>query len=176
MPQPITRPVLAAALLSLLAMAVSCVGAPLASTAASVPVTDAPQSDLPPVSTFSIVALDPATGDLGIAVTSKFLAVGSVVPFAEAGVGAVATQARANVTYGPEVLRLLRDGKTAAEPWLPSPQRMRGGRNGNSAWSMHAVAPQRSPGRAATTGQAVAPAPTARCRATSWWMKKQSTP
>ncbi|MGE0431836.1 MAG: DUF1028 domain-containing protein [Planctomycetota bacterium] len=71
--------------------------------------------ELPIVSTFSIVALDPATGDLGIAVTSKFLAVGSVVPYAEAGVGAVATQARANVTYGPAVLRLLRDGKTAAE-------------------------------------------------------------
>ena len=50
----------------------------------------------PRVSTFSIVARDGVTGDLGIAVESKFLAVGAVVPWARAGVGAVATQANAN--------------------------------------------------------------------------------
>ena len=49
--------------------------------------------------TFSIVARDQQTGDLGIAVASKFLAVGAVVPHARAGVGAVATQSAANVTY-----------------------------------------------------------------------------
>lgn len=84
-------------------------------TKASVSTPSADLPGVPDVATFSVVALDPATGDLGIAVTSKFLAVGSVVPFAEAGVGAVATQARANVTYGPRVLALLREGKTAHE-------------------------------------------------------------
>jgi Uncharacterized conserved protein len=63
-----------------------------------------------PVSTFSIVARDPATGDLGIAVASKFLAVGSVVPFAKAGVGAVATQSYANTTYGPRAMAILKAG------------------------------------------------------------------
>lgn len=71
--------------------------------------------DAPPVSTFSIVARDPATGDLGIAVASKFLAVGAVVPWARAGVGAVATQAHANVAYGPEGLRLLATGLAAPD-------------------------------------------------------------
>ena len=54
--------------------------------------------------TFSIVARDASTGDLGVAVASKFLAVGAVVPSARAGVGAVATQAAANVAYGPDGL------------------------------------------------------------------------
>jgi uncharacterized Ntn-hydrolase superfamily protein len=66
-------------------------------------------------STFSIVARDPANGDLGIAVQSKFLAVGSVVPWARAGVGAVATQSFANTVYGPEGLRLMAAGWTALE-------------------------------------------------------------
>jgi uncharacterized Ntn-hydrolase superfamily protein len=66
-------------------------------------------------STFSIVARDPANGDLGVAVQSKFLAVGSVVPWARAGAGAVATQSYANVTYGPEGLRLMAAGWTAQE-------------------------------------------------------------
>ncbi|HET9015299.1 MAG TPA: DUF1028 domain-containing protein [Thermomicrobiaceae bacterium] len=69
----------------------------------------------PLVSTFSIVAHDPATGDLGIAVQSKFLAVGAVVPWARAGIGAVATQAWANVTYGPRGLDLMAAGKSAEE-------------------------------------------------------------
>ena len=60
--------------------------------------------------TFSIVAFDPRTKDLGVAVESKFVAVGSVVPWAEAGVGAVATQSWANTTYGPKGLALLRKG------------------------------------------------------------------
>jgi uncharacterized Ntn-hydrolase superfamily protein len=63
--------------------------------------------------TFSIVALDPASGAIGVAVQSKFVAVGSVVPWAEAGVGAVATQSFANVRYGPDGLALLRGGQSA---------------------------------------------------------------
>ena len=58
--------------------------------------------------TFSIVAWDPKTGDLGVAVESKFPAVGSAVPFAVAGVGAVATQSFANTTYGPRGLAMLK--------------------------------------------------------------------
>ena len=64
--------------------------------------------------TFSIVARDPANGDLGVAVASKFLAVGSVVPWARAGVGAIATQALANVTYGPDGLAALEAGADGA--------------------------------------------------------------
>lgn len=65
--------------------------------------------------TYSIVARDPETGDLGVAVQSKFLAVGSVVPWARAGVGAVATQSFANAAYGPDGLALLAGGASAAE-------------------------------------------------------------
>ncbi|WP_448574544.1 DUF1028 domain-containing protein [Thermomicrobium sp.] len=65
--------------------------------------------------TFSIVALDPATGELGVAVASKFLAVGAVVPWARAGVGAVATQSYANVSYGPTGLELMAAGQSAGE-------------------------------------------------------------
>ncbi len=65
--------------------------------------------------TFSIVALDPATGDLGVAVQSKFLAVGAVVPWAKAGVGAVATQSFANVAYGPDGLDHLANGMSAGQ-------------------------------------------------------------
>ena len=63
--------------------------------------------------TFSIVALDPASGAIGVAVQSKFVAVGSVVPWAEAGVGAIATQSFANARYGPDGLALLRGGLAA---------------------------------------------------------------
>ena len=65
--------------------------------------------------TFSIVARDATTGDLGIAVASKFLAVGAVVSHARAGCGAVATQALANVRYGADGLALLEGGASAAE-------------------------------------------------------------
>jgi uncharacterized Ntn-hydrolase superfamily protein len=69
----------------------------------------------PIIATYSIAAFDPATGDLGVAVQSKFFSVGSVVPWAKAGVGAIATQASANITYGPEGLKLLEAGKTPQE-------------------------------------------------------------
>lgn len=67
------------------------------------------------VATFSIVGYDPATGDLGIAVESRFFAVGAVVPWAKAGVGAIATQSFANTTFGPKGLELLEQGKSAQE-------------------------------------------------------------
>jgi len=62
------------------------------------------------VSTFSIVARDPDTGDLGVATASKFLAVGSVVPYAVADVAAIATQSYANTTYGPRVVAAVQAG------------------------------------------------------------------
>jgi len=65
------------------------------------------------VSTFSIVGFDPATGDLGVAVASRFFGVGTVVPYAAAGVGAIATQSLANTSYGPRGLELLRAGNDA---------------------------------------------------------------
>lgn len=64
----------------------------------------------PSPSTFSIAAADPESGEVGVAVASRFFAVGSVVPFAKAGVGAVATQSFANTTYGPRGLELLERG------------------------------------------------------------------
>ena len=69
----------------------------------------------PRFGTFSIVAHDRASGAWGVAVQSKFIAVGSVVPFAAAGVGAVATQALANVAYGPDALARLQRGASAEE-------------------------------------------------------------
>src|SRR5579863_9894415 len=65
--------------------------------------------------TFSIVGRDSQTGELGIAVQSKFLAVGAVVPWAKAGVGAIATQSWANTSYGPYGLALLAEGLSASE-------------------------------------------------------------
>ncbi len=69
----------------------------------------------PVVATYSIAACDLEAGQWGVAVQSKFLAVGSVVPWAEPGVGAIATQAYANPRYGPDGLALLRDGVSASE-------------------------------------------------------------
>ena len=71
--------------------------------------------NLPLVATFSIIAFDPVTKETGIAVQSKFLGVGAVVPWAKAGVGAVATQSFANTRFGPEGLGLLESGKSPAE-------------------------------------------------------------
>jgi uncharacterized Ntn-hydrolase superfamily protein len=71
--------------------------------------------DRPLIATFSIVAYDPATGDLGVAVTSKFPAVGNGVPWAKAGVGAVATQAAANLSFGEEGLALMARGLSAQQ-------------------------------------------------------------
>jgi uncharacterized Ntn-hydrolase superfamily protein len=72
-------------------------------------------SNDPFASTFSIVGIDPVTGDVGVAVQSKFPNVRPIVPWAEAGVGAIATQSFINVSYGPKGLALLRNGATAEE-------------------------------------------------------------
>ncbi|HEY0544020.1 MAG TPA: DUF1028 domain-containing protein [Pyrinomonadaceae bacterium] len=70
---------------------------------------------LRPVHTFSIVARDPATGELGVAVQSHWFSVGSVVPWAEAGVGAVATQSFVDPSYGKLGLDLMRAGRSAPD-------------------------------------------------------------
>ena len=74
---------------------------------------DAPKSN--PVSTYSIVAYDEKTGEFGVAVQSHWFSVGFLVPWAKAGVGAVATQSFVKVEYGPDGLALMEDGKSAKE-------------------------------------------------------------
>src|ERR671926_831198 len=69
----------------------------------------------PVVATCSIVACDLDAGHWGVATQSKFLAVGSVVPWAEPHVGAIATQSYANPRYGPDGLALLREGRSAQD-------------------------------------------------------------
>lgn len=68
-----------------------------------------------PVATYSIVARDPATGELGVAVQSHWFSVGPTVPWVEAGVGAVATQSFVKISYGPDGLALMRDGASAPD-------------------------------------------------------------
>lgn len=75
----------------------------------------APSHARPVAGTFSIVACDSTTGELGVAVQSRYFSVGRVVPWAEAGVGAVATQASVNPTFGPRGLALLAGGLSPAE-------------------------------------------------------------
>ena len=72
-------------------------------------------SSMRPVSTYSIVALDETTGELGVAVQSHWFSVGFLVPWAKAGVGAVATQSFVKVDYGPDGLQLMESGMKAAE-------------------------------------------------------------
>src|SRR3954467_3273185 len=74
-----------------------------------------PERPLRPVSTFSIVARDPQTGEIGVAVQSHWFAVGQIVPWAEAGVGAVATQSFVDPSYGKLGLDLMRVGKSSKD-------------------------------------------------------------
>jgi uncharacterized Ntn-hydrolase superfamily protein len=97
-----------------------CAGSLLAASVAAAP---------PDPATFSIAAADPAAGEAGVAVASRFFAVGSVVPWARAGVGAVATQSNANTTFGPRGLELLERGLQAQEA-LDILLRADAGRNG----------------------------------------------
>ncbi|HEU4725209.1 MAG TPA: DUF1028 domain-containing protein [Candidatus Eisenbacteria bacterium] len=69
----------------------------------------------PARATFSIVARDSVTGDIGVAVQSHYFAVGPIVPWAEPGVGAVATQSLVEVSYGPKGLQMMRDGRSAKQ-------------------------------------------------------------
>jgi uncharacterized Ntn-hydrolase superfamily protein len=78
-------------------------------------VSAATEQPWPPVATFSIIAYDSATGEHGGAVQSRVFSVGNGVLWAEAGVGIAATQAIVDVSYGPQALALLREGKPAAE-------------------------------------------------------------
>lgn len=68
-----------------------------------------------PVHTYSIVAIDTATGEMGVAVQSHWFSVGTLVPWAEAGVGAVATQSFVDISYGPLGLELMRAGRSAGQ-------------------------------------------------------------
>jgi uncharacterized Ntn-hydrolase superfamily protein len=97
--------------LALTALAAACAPSPPASPPAS------PQERgfHRPVHTYSIVARDPVTGDLGVAVQSHWFSVGTAVPWAEAGVGAVATQSFVEPSYGPLGLDLMRAGKSAPD-------------------------------------------------------------
>lgn len=83
------------------------------------PATAAAQAPAPaplrPVATYSIVARDPATGEMGVAVQSHWFSVGSIVAWAEAGVGAVATQSFVEPAYGPLGLELMRSGRSAED-------------------------------------------------------------
>jgi uncharacterized Ntn-hydrolase superfamily protein len=76
---------------------------------------DKPVTPVRPVHTFSIVARDPATGELGVAVQSHWFSVGPIVPWVEAGVGAVATQSFVDPSYGKNGLELMRAGKSAPD-------------------------------------------------------------
>ena len=77
--------------------------------------SDKPAVPLRPVHTFSIVARDPATGELGVAVQSHWFSVGPIVPWVEAGVGAVATQSFVDPSYGKNGLEMMRAGKSAPD-------------------------------------------------------------
>src|SRR5215510_22588 len=80
-----------------------------------IPLGAASDAGDPWFSTFSIIAFDPATKDFGVAVQSRAFAAGAAVPYAKAGVGAVATQASANRQYGPKAIALLEQGLSPAE-------------------------------------------------------------
>ncbi|HSA55708.1 MAG TPA: DUF1028 domain-containing protein [Gemmatimonadaceae bacterium] len=98
-------------------MVVAAIGAPiLVGCAALVTRHSAPATPpWPPVATFSILAMDPESGEIGAAVQSRVFSVGNGVLWAEAGVGAVATQAIVDVSYGPQALALLKQGLSAEE-------------------------------------------------------------
>src|SRR5205809_2692832 len=96
-----------------------------------------------PVHTFSIVARDPKTGDIGVAVQSHWFAVGQIVPWAEAGVGAVATQSFVDPSYGKLGLDLLRTGKSA-------PDALRGLLSGDASCEVRQVAMVDADGNVAT--------------------------
>ncbi|MCC6358634.1 MAG: DUF1028 domain-containing protein [Phycisphaerales bacterium] len=104
-------------------------------------------STLRPVHTYSIVARDPKTGEIGVAVQSHWFSVGSVVPWAVAGVGAVATQSLVDPTYGPLGLAAMRNGRSA-------PDALRGLLAGDEGRGVRQVAMIDAAGRvAAHTGE-----------------------
>lgn len=88
---------------------------PFVALLATSAIASEPAMPLRPVNTYSIVARDPATGELGVAVQSHWFSVGPIVAWAEAGVGAVATQSFVDPSYGKLGLELMRVGRTAPE-------------------------------------------------------------
>ena len=120
--------------IAFLLFVVACQRTPDVSTQDST--SEAHRDSLPETGTFSIIAYDTATGELGGAVQSRVFAVGNGVLSAEAGVGIVATQAVVDVSYGQQALALLRQGKSAAEAvksvWEndPDPDTVRWGKKG----------------------------------------------
>lgn len=86
-----------------------------ARVATPTPLANVGGSTVRPANTFSIVARDPATGDLGVAVQSHWFSVGGLVTWAEPGVGAIATQSFVEPAYGPKGLALMRDGMSAPD-------------------------------------------------------------
>ena len=93
-------------------VAALCLGAP---TACQTTALNKASGPWPPVATFSILAMDTATGEIGGAVQSRVFSVGNGVLWAEAGVGAVATQAIVDVSYGPQAIALLKQGLSAEQ-------------------------------------------------------------
>jgi uncharacterized Ntn-hydrolase superfamily protein len=96
-----------------LALLLVLIATPVLAQSSSAP-RDASAPD-PWFSTFSIIAFDPATKEFGVGVQSRAFGAGAAVPFAEAGVGAVATQASANRQYGPKAIALLKQGLSPLE-------------------------------------------------------------
>jgi uncharacterized Ntn-hydrolase superfamily protein len=95
--------------------AIALLSVPVSVTFAQVSSRTAPPAPWPPVATFSILAMDSATGEIGGAVQSRVFSVGNGVLWAEAGVGAAATQAIVDVSYGPQAIALLKQGLAAAQ-------------------------------------------------------------
>ena len=125
--------------------------------------------------TYSIVARDPDASQWGVAVQSKFLSVGSVVPWAEAHVGALATQAYANPRYGPDGLALLREGLGAAEV-VERLVAADDGRNERQLGVVDREGGSRLHGcRAASSGRVIAPARTTPRRGTFSSRKRRWT-
>src|SRR5438477_44721 len=117
-------------------------------------------AQLRPVHTFSIVARDSQTGELGVAVQSQWFAVGPTVPWAEAGVGAAATQSFADPSYGKLGLDLMRAGRSA-------PDALRGLLNADKSCEVRIVARQElrfAGGRFTRAGERAAPARVAAAR------------
>jgi uncharacterized Ntn-hydrolase superfamily protein len=97
------------------AILIASVGASMLAGFPLSPASDPQTNPAPRRNTFSIVAYDPARKEWGVGTASKVLAVGAGTPWAKAGAGAIATQASANVTYGPRGLEFLGKGRTAEE-------------------------------------------------------------
>ena len=104
-----------AALAGALLAGLPLLGSRRVASAGPIPAGRHPEAPGNVIATFSCVGYDPETKDLGVVVQSKFFAVGSVVPWAKAEVGAIASQAFGNTTYGPRGLALLEQGKSAEE-------------------------------------------------------------